>query len=42
MWNSKNLTYTEMEGMSKSELLFMVSVVRDQQLQKRSEFGWVI
>ena len=31
----KNLTYTGMEGMNKSELLFMVSVVKDQQVQKR-------
>lgn len=31
----KNLTYTGMKGMSKSELLFMVSVVKDQQIQKR-------
>lgn len=30
----KDLTYTGMEGMSKSELLFMASVVKDQQVQK--------
>lgn len=31
-----------MGRVSKSELLFMVSVVKDQQVQKSYEFGWVI
>lgn len=35
MWSKKNLAYTEIEGMSKYELLLMVSVVTDQQVQQR-------